>query len=373
MKQLAVEVRVRNNLLLERRKKTGLNQRDFSYAADVHVEKYTQLETMKISPLQESGGVVLVWSETATKLAEFYEVAPEELFPEAIRNITKPVIRRTFDVDDLRALPEQQRVALLLPESTDDLANMYDLKNKVEQVLETLDPREQEIIKRHFFGEETLAEIGCDVGSASVTWKKDKRGRRKKVVKLDKSAPIVAGRVGQIEAKALRKLRHPSRSNLLRAFADTYIDHEKYHCPACKLDTLFPMDHTPIPTRKGQELVWACSKTADVKKLYPWHFKTLDGRNYMDRLAEWLCLYAYNHQPPVSMFQAYEKKVAEEQDRKPRRIYEWSLGYYENAKCSTCQSTTREGIVAEDRGKSEFIWCPHCHEWPPMKDPQVPA
>jgi len=56
MKQLAVEVRVRNNLLLERRKKTGLNQRDFSYAADVHVEKYTQLETMKISPLQESGG-----------------------------------------------------------------------------------------------------------------------------------------------------------------------------------------------------------------------------------------------------------------------------------------------------------------------------
>ena len=72
-----------------------------------------------------------------------------------------------------------------------------DLKICIEDVLETLTPREQEIITLRFGldgkGSKKLSEIG-DIFNVSGT------------------------RIGQIETKALRKLRHPSRSKKLKQF-----------------------------------------------------------------------------------------------------------------------------------------------------------
>jgi RNA polymerase primary sigma factor len=69
-----------------------------------------------------------------------------------------------------------------------------------EQVLNTLTPREEGIIKMRFGLEDgtehTLEEVGQKFG-------------------------VTRERIRQIEAKALRKLRHPSRSRQLRAFLPT--------------------------------------------------------------------------------------------------------------------------------------------------------
>ena len=71
------------------------------------------------------------------------------------------------------------------------------LKEMTEQVLNTLTPREERIIKMRFGLEDgtehTLEEVGQRFG-------------------------VTRERIRQIEAKALRKLRHPSRNRLLRAF-----------------------------------------------------------------------------------------------------------------------------------------------------------
>jgi RNA polymerase primary sigma factor len=71
------------------------------------------------------------------------------------------------------------------------------LKEQTAQVLRTLTPREEKIMKMRFGledgSEHTLEEVG-------------------------RSFAVTRERIRQIEAKALRKLRQPSRSRKLKAF-----------------------------------------------------------------------------------------------------------------------------------------------------------
>jgi RNA polymerase primary sigma factor len=73
------------------------------------------------------------------------------------------------------------------------------LKEQTAHVLHTLTPREEKIMKMRFGledgSEHTLEEVGLEFA-------------------------VTRERIRQIEAKALRKLRHPSRSRKLRSFLD---------------------------------------------------------------------------------------------------------------------------------------------------------
>jgi len=73
------------------------------------------------------------------------------------------------------------------------------LREQTEAVLKTLTPREEKVIKMRF---------GLDDGSEHT------------LEEVGQSFAVTRERIRQIEAKALRKLRHPSRSRKLRAFLD---------------------------------------------------------------------------------------------------------------------------------------------------------
>ncbi len=73
------------------------------------------------------------------------------------------------------------------------------LKEQTEAVLKTLTPREEKVIKMRF---------GLDDGSEHT------------LEEVGQSFAVTRERIRQIEAKALRKLRHPSRSRKLRAFLE---------------------------------------------------------------------------------------------------------------------------------------------------------
>ncbi len=83
--------------------------------------------------------------------------------------------------------------------SPSDAVIAVNLKEYTSQVLRTLTPREERVIKMRFGledgSEHTLEEVG-------------------------QSFQVTRERIRQIEAKALRKLRHPSRSRKLKAFVD---------------------------------------------------------------------------------------------------------------------------------------------------------
>ena len=80
-----------------------------------------------------------------------------------------------------------------------DTAIQSSLRDTIAEVLASLTPREERIIRMRFglgmTSDHTLEEVG---NTFSVTRE----------------------RIRQIEAKALRKLKHPSRSRILRSFLD---------------------------------------------------------------------------------------------------------------------------------------------------------
>jgi len=81
-----------------------------------------------------------------------------------------------------------------------EAAIRYDLQRQINSSLETLTPREEKVLRKRFgIGESTdhtLEEVGQDF-------------------------EVTRERIRQIEAKALRKLRHPSRSKKLRSFVES--------------------------------------------------------------------------------------------------------------------------------------------------------
>ena len=73
------------------------------------------------------------------------------------------------------------------------------LKEQIEEVLGSLNEREQKVLKLRFGLED---------------------GRARTLEEVGKEFDVTRERIRQIEAKALRKLRHPSRSKKLRDYLD---------------------------------------------------------------------------------------------------------------------------------------------------------
>jgi RNA polymerase primary sigma factor len=84
--------------------------------------------------------------------------------------------------------------------SPSDQVIILNLREQTDEVLKTLTPREAQIIRLRFGledgSEHTLEEVG-------------------------QNFQVTRERIRQIEAKALRKLRHPSRSHRLKSFRDS--------------------------------------------------------------------------------------------------------------------------------------------------------
>ena len=80
-----------------------------------------------------------------------------------------------------------------------EVATYIMLREQLIDVLDTLTPREQKVLRLRF---------GLD------------DGRARTLEEVGKEFDITRERIRQIEAKALRKLRHPSRSKKLKDFLE---------------------------------------------------------------------------------------------------------------------------------------------------------
>ena len=131
------------------------------------------------------------------------EIAAEmNMTPERVRDIMK-LAQEPVSLETPIGEEEDSHLGDLIPDddapAPQDSASYTLLKEEIAEVLHTLTPREEKVLKLRFGLEDghphTLEEVGSRFG-------------------------VTRERIRQIEAKALRKLRHPSRSKKLKDFLD---------------------------------------------------------------------------------------------------------------------------------------------------------
>jgi len=168
------------------REELGLSQRGFARRVRVSLSLVRKYEQGAATPLRHGGG----WKKTARRISRFHGIEPAELWPAAASELCADLAGATEVVAP---------VPLLVPGVTflGGVVDSRELADRTQEVLATLDPREAEVLRLRFgFGERralTLKGVGKVLG-------------------------VTRERIRQIEAKALRKMRHPSRSKWLKPF-----------------------------------------------------------------------------------------------------------------------------------------------------------
>ena len=134
---------------------------------------------------------------TPEEIAVHMETTPQKV-RDTLKISLQPVSLETPIGDE-----EDSTLGDFIPETSTDgpieEASSNLMRESVQNILETLDAREKQVIE-HRFGM--------------------KDGRSKTLEEVGRYFGVTRERVRQIEAKALRKLRHPTRSQKLRGFVD---------------------------------------------------------------------------------------------------------------------------------------------------------
>jgi RNA polymerase primary sigma factor len=134
---------------------------------------------------------------TPEEIAEKINMTPEKV-RETMKYALEPVSLETPIGEE-----EDSHLGDFIPDedspAPSEAASYTLLKEQLNQVLHTLTPREEQVLKLRFGLED---------------------GRTRTLEEVGKEFDITRERIRQIEAKALRKLRHPSRSKCLRDYLE---------------------------------------------------------------------------------------------------------------------------------------------------------
>lgn len=187
-KDYRIDIAVRNaNIFRAMRAKGIETAADLSKATGVSNSNIGMLINMKISPYRESDGELRSW---VARICEFLNVMPCDLFSE--EQLTPLETNKSY-----YEVSAEQMFALVGSEDAIAQIEQGDMRQLVaESMNNMLTPREERVVRmRYGFDttEMTLEEVSKELG-------------------------ICRSRVRQIEAKALRKLRHENYSGPLREY-----------------------------------------------------------------------------------------------------------------------------------------------------------
>lgn len=189
-KDYNIVVTVRNNCLLTKMREVGFyTVSELSRRTGISGSEIYRCLNLTVSGQRQDGN----WRLSVCRLAKFFRCLPEDLYPPQHAAAPLPKRRAEFDMslEDIDWFLSGTKQLALPP---DERMEKKDVADAISEVLNSLTPREQTVLRMRFGldgqGERTLKEIANRLS-------------------------ITAARVGQIQAKAMRKLKHPARTMLL--------------------------------------------------------------------------------------------------------------------------------------------------------------
>ncbi len=190
MKPLRIEARARNNVLWH-----AIFDHCSSMTAFCELHGLCQVAVSRLLNLKRYPRGTKGWGPLARRLAEITKIPEDDLFPAWLYEL--PRTRVAVELES-KLLPLGEYLMLASPEPTpDEACSGSELKDQVRKALAMLTSREEDVLRMRFGigekSERTLKEVGQEFGVGNE-------------------------RIRQIEAKALRKLRHPSLCRDFKVF-----------------------------------------------------------------------------------------------------------------------------------------------------------
>ena len=188
MKDYALQIKIKNNYLLQMMKRRDLTTvAELSRQCGVNQSTLCSLLGLKL-PAYGSSGKLL---PCVTKLCEFFDCLPEDLFPEQHLQESLPINKVLIEANAEDLIPLSMRLAsqdpldLLIQEEEEERTTTL-----VTEAVAGLFLRDRVIIKHRY---------GLDRDSPAT------------LKEVGERLVISTTRVKELEARGLRKLRHPSR------------------------------------------------------------------------------------------------------------------------------------------------------------------
>ena len=188
MKDYLVTITVKNNVLLQAMRDNGIfTATELSRQSGVNQQVIGCYLNLKATPTYENG----IFKSTVIKISKTLKRLPEDLFPpqHLMKKLDKNKVSVELDLIDVENIIEYK--------NPDELLEFKEMKSAIALSLSMLSEREKSVLEYRTglngAEEKTLEECGDIFG-------------------------ITRQRVRQIEGRAYRKLRHPTRSNGLQEY-----------------------------------------------------------------------------------------------------------------------------------------------------------
>ena len=191
-KEYRMEIKVKNNLLYKKIYDTYGSVSAFCGTVDISEQMVRQFLNFKCELYNKRTSEL---KDSVKKLLNVFRCSLNELFPENYKVIETNKRVKEVSQQEIEAISMQSPELQLLTYDIDSEIEQSDLRNNIEKILSTLTSIESEVIRLRYLDGYTLEETGKRIGISKT-------------------------RVDQIAKKAVRKMAHPSRSKLLKEYAE---------------------------------------------------------------------------------------------------------------------------------------------------------
>jgi len=184
-----------NARLIDARKERGMTAEDMAVATSLSRGRLRDIENLRAIPTEDE----------IIKIACVLKKPIDYLFAEELLSAIEAGVfsRRKVEMaaPGVISLTEAQRLRLTYDGESEIIEQVSRklLSARINEVLNTISPREQKVIRLRFAFDD---------------------GRSRTTKEVGEKFNVTRERIRQIEEKALRKLRHPSRSHMLKDYLD---------------------------------------------------------------------------------------------------------------------------------------------------------